>query len=106
MTLSPRAQLPGRAMTARIGIVGMGVLGSAMAGHLAVAGWEVRGYDVVPHRTDRLGEIGGIPCESAIEVAAGSDVVFFSHVEPAFSIIGRSAHHAGAPPRSSRYGGR
>lgn len=65
-------------MTARIGVVGLGVMGSAMAGHLVAAGREVRGYDVAPDRTARLGEIGGIPCASATEVAAGSDVVLFS----------------------------
>jgi 3-hydroxyisobutyrate dehydrogenase-like beta-hydroxyacid dehydrogenase len=65
-------------MTARVGIVGVGIMGSAYARHLIAAGFAVTGYDVAPDALRRLRELGGTPARSAREVASGADVVITS----------------------------
>ncbi len=43
----------------RIGVVGLGVMGSAMSSHLIKAGYELHGYDVVPERNQAFAAMGG-----------------------------------------------
>lgn len=59
----------------KVGIVGLGLLGHAVASRLLTAGHEVVGYDVVPARNDALKTLGGQPVASAPAVAAASDGV-------------------------------
>ena len=54
---------------APIGIVGLGLLGSAVAGRLRAAGHQVIGHDVVPERNRALEAIGGRAAPSAVVVA-------------------------------------
>lgn len=65
-------------MTERIGVVGIGVMGSAMSGHLLRAGYEVHGFDVVSEKVDSFAELGGIPESSGAAVAAATDIVLLS----------------------------
>lgn len=65
-------------MVERIGVVGLGVMGSAMSGHLLEAGYEVGGFDVDPSRVAVLVERGGVGYRSSTEVASNSDLVLFS----------------------------
>ena len=60
---------------AKLGFVGLGIMGRPMAGHLIAAGHEVwlHSRSGVP---DELKEKGGKPCASAQEVAQAADVVF------------------------------
>ena len=58
-----------------VGIVGVGLLGDAVASRLRAAGHAVVGYDVVPAMLDRLAAIGGTPVRSAGDVARAADVV-------------------------------
>jgi 2-hydroxy-3-oxopropionate reductase len=60
---------------ARLGFVGLGIMGMPMAGHLIAAGHEVwlHSRSGVP---DGLREKGGKPGKSAKEVAQAADVVF------------------------------
>ena len=58
-----------------VGIVGLGLLGSAVAGRLRVAGRDVVGHDVVPERNRALVAIGGRALASAAAVAAAADPV-------------------------------
>src|SRR3989442_4714275 len=51
-----------------VGIVGLGLLGSAVAGRLRVAGRDVVGHDVVPERNRALVAIGGLALASAAAV--------------------------------------
>ncbi len=60
-----------------VGIVGLGVMGSAVAGHLLDAGYSVRGFDVADERCEALAGLGGIPQSSARAVAEHSEVVLF-----------------------------
>ncbi len=62
----------------RVGIVGLGVMGSAMSKHLLGAGYEVVGFDVASDRLEALAALGGEPLGSGAEVARASDVLLFS----------------------------
>ena len=59
-----------------VGIVGVGLLGGAVAGVLLRAGYRVVGYDVVQERVAVLIAQGGRSAGSPAEVAAQADVVF------------------------------
>ena len=58
-----------------VGIVGVGLLGDAIASRLRAAGHAVVGYDVVTASMDRLAARGGTPAKSAGDVARASEVV-------------------------------
>jgi 3-hydroxyisobutyrate dehydrogenase-like beta-hydroxyacid dehydrogenase len=59
-------------------VVGLGIMGSAISGHLIDRGFRVLGHDVDPSRTAELAGRGGTPVASAREAAAGADVVVTS----------------------------
>jgi len=59
----------------KVGIVGVGLLGDAIASRLRAAGHAVVGYDVVTASMDRLAALGGTPAKSAGDVARASEVV-------------------------------
>jgi L-threonate 2-dehydrogenase len=61
-----------------IGIIGLGIMGGAMARELLKAGYVVAGLDVVPAANARLKKMGGIVAKSATELANMSDVVIVS----------------------------
>ncbi|MBI3436699.1 MAG: NAD(P)-dependent oxidoreductase [Proteobacteria bacterium] len=54
----------GKAKKRTIGVIGLGTMGGAFAGNLAVAGWRVCGYDVDPGRKRSLARAG-------VEIAPG-----------------------------------
>lgn len=58
-----------------VGVVGLGLLGGAIATRLLSAGHAVVGHDIVPDCVERLVALGGIAAKSAAEVAAGAEVV-------------------------------
>jgi 3-hydroxyisobutyrate dehydrogenase-like beta-hydroxyacid dehydrogenase len=60
-----------------IGIVGLGIMGGAIARNLLAAGMQVRGYDVDASRFEAL-EPNGVATKSAGEAAQGADVVLTS----------------------------
>jgi 3-hydroxyisobutyrate dehydrogenase-like beta-hydroxyacid dehydrogenase len=60
----------------RIGIVGVGLLGSAVAQRLLDAGFDVCGYDTRSDQLDALRPLGLQPAGSVSEAAAGRDAVF------------------------------
>lgn len=59
----------------RVGLLGLGIMGSAMAHHLMAAGFEVLGFDVDPGRLATLVAAGGVAAASPREVAAAADIV-------------------------------
>jgi 3-hydroxyisobutyrate dehydrogenase-like beta-hydroxyacid dehydrogenase len=65
-------------MSEAIGVIGLGVMGSAMARNLIAAGHEVLGYDVDPAKSSRLDEMGGEPVHSAADVSSIAELVIFS----------------------------
>ena len=58
-----------------VGIVGVGLLGHAVASRLRAAGHDVVGYDVAPACLERLAAIGGTPAKSVADVASAADLV-------------------------------
>ncbi len=60
---------------ATMGMVGLGLLGHALASRLRAAGHAVIGFDVAPERQDALVALGGIAAADASEVATRSEAV-------------------------------
>ena len=84
-----------------IGIVGLGLLGHAIASRLIKAGHTVVGFDVVPDRVSALTAMGGKPAPSAAAVAQSAEAVCtllpsLTTVEAA--ILGAGGILAGARP--------
>src|SRR2546421_105031 len=59
-----------------VGVVGVGLLGSAVSGVLLEAGYPIVGHDVVAERVQALVARGGRGARSAAEVARSARVVF------------------------------
>jgi 2-hydroxy-3-oxopropionate reductase len=60
---------------AKIGFIGLGIMGSHMAANLVRAGHDVTGYDVVPASVEKLLQAGGKPAPTIAEAVAGAEVV-------------------------------
>jgi L-threonate 2-dehydrogenase len=61
-----------------VGVIGLGIMGSAMSANLVKAGFKVYGFDPVTAARTKLKKAGGIPCKSVTEVAAQCDRMIFS----------------------------
>jgi 3-hydroxyisobutyrate dehydrogenase-like beta-hydroxyacid dehydrogenase len=59
-----------------VGVIGVGLLGTAVAQRLLAAGFEVTGYDVAPERLQALRAAGLRPAASAAEVALKAEAIF------------------------------
>jgi 3-hydroxyisobutyrate dehydrogenase-like beta-hydroxyacid dehydrogenase len=66
------------ATTQTVGMIGLGVMGAAMAANLLKRGFTVVGYDVRPGPARTLAAQGGIATRSVAEVVRGSEVIFTS----------------------------
>lgn len=62
----------------RVGMLGLGIMGSAMAANLVRAGFEVIGYDPAPACRRRHARAGGKVARSAKEVFASAPIVITS----------------------------
>jgi L-threonate 2-dehydrogenase len=65
-------------MVRRVGVIGLGVMGSAMSGHLIGAGYEVHGFDIDGAKLDAFAAAGGVAEASGTAVAAASELVILS----------------------------
>ena len=65
-------------MQPTIGVIGLGIMGGAMAEALRARGYAVAGYDVAQTARQRLRRAGGTPLASSTAVAARADVVIVS----------------------------
>jgi 3-hydroxyisobutyrate dehydrogenase-like beta-hydroxyacid dehydrogenase len=63
------------ANTTRLGYIGLGAMGSRIAGRLLTAGYEVSVYDRNPPKIDALKAKGAKACESVAALARSVDVV-------------------------------
>jgi 2-hydroxy-3-oxopropionate reductase len=61
---------------AKIGFIGLGIMGKPMAGHLIKAGHTLCIYDVVEAPVLELRGQGAVGCKNSKEVAGNSDLVF------------------------------
>ncbi|MSU90408.1 NAD-binding protein [Rhodobacteraceae bacterium 2CG4] len=60
----------------RIGVIGLGDMGSGLAKNVIAAGFECTGFDLAQGRMEAFAALGGIPAASAAEAATGADAVF------------------------------
>ncbi|BEP16400.1 hypothetical protein acdb102_47110 [Acidothermaceae bacterium B102] len=67
--------MTGPSGTTQVAFVGLGNMGTPMAGHLIAAGFTVRGYDVSEEARGRLAEAGGTAVDSLAAAVVGADVV-------------------------------
>jgi len=84
-----------------IGIVGVGLLGHAIASRLIKAGHTVIGFDVLPDRVSALTAMGGKPASSAAAVAQSAEAVCTllpSLATAEVAILGADGILAGARP--------
>jgi L-threonate 2-dehydrogenase len=61
-----------------VGVIGLGIMGSAMSANLVKAGFSVFGFDPVAGARARLKKAGGMPCKSVTEVAEKCDRMILS----------------------------
>jgi 3-hydroxyisobutyrate dehydrogenase-like beta-hydroxyacid dehydrogenase len=87
---------------AKLGFLGLGIMGMPMARHLLEAGHEVALWSFSPEKARSLHDAGkAIPCETPAEVARHSDVVFLCVGDTAMSrqvILGKQGLTHGAAP--------
>lgn len=70
-----------------VAFIGLGRMGLPMAGRLAAAGYDVRGYDLSEHAREELAEVAGAhAADSARDAAAGADAVVL--MLPSSSVVG------------------
>jgi 3-hydroxyisobutyrate dehydrogenase-like beta-hydroxyacid dehydrogenase len=62
-------------MSGTVALIGMGLLGSALAENLLKAGFAVRGYDTAPERMRQHAERGGHVAASPADAARGASAV-------------------------------
>ena len=65
-------------MTKRVGIVGIGIMGTAMMRNLVKDGFEVVGYDIADGAMARLAEAGGIAAASPRDAAEQAEILITS----------------------------
>ena len=61
-----------------VGVIGLGIMGSAMSANLVRAGFVVHGYDIVAARRKSFRREGGRPAASASAVASKASIVITS----------------------------
>jgi L-threonate 2-dehydrogenase len=62
----------------QVGVIGLGIMGSAMSVNLVAAGFSVRGYDVLAPRRSELSRAGGRPARSVRDLAQRVPIVITS----------------------------
>ena len=61
---------------AKLGFIGLGIMGKPMAGHLLAAGHSLCVYDILPESVKELVAKGAVAGKSSKEVAQKSDIIF------------------------------
>lgn len=61
-----------------VGMIGLGIMGSAMSYNLGRAGFRVVGFDIVPRRRAELARLGGIAARGPRDVAARANIIVTS----------------------------
>jgi putative dehydrogenase len=62
-------------VAARVGLIGLGIMGSSYAANLLEAGFAATGFDVADAAAEAFAQRGGVRGRSAREVGAAADVV-------------------------------
>lgn len=83
-----------------VGMIGLGIMGSAMSKNLIKAGFSVIGYDVLPRAVDAFVAAGGRAAKSVGEVESSADILITSL--PAASALFDVARELLTLPRADR----
>ncbi|MFH1343538.1 MAG: NAD(P)-dependent oxidoreductase [Pseudomonadota bacterium] len=87
-------------MDKTVGIVGLGIMGSAIARNLIERGWRVIGSDIDAARCAELARAGVTIADDAGRVAQGAPVIMTSLPSPAaVEDVAQRIAHSAAPPR-------
>ncbi|HUN48393.1 MAG TPA: NAD(P)-dependent oxidoreductase [Stellaceae bacterium] len=81
----------------KVGVVGVGIMGSAIARNLLKAGSAVTAYDIDAARLGEIGAAGAAVARSAADVADGSEIVLTSL--PSEAALEATVAAIGAKPR-------
>ncbi|WP_158291977.1 NAD(P)-dependent oxidoreductase [Paracraurococcus ruber] len=88
-------------MDKAVGVIGLGIMGGAMARNLRDAGWAVTGFDTDPARRAALAEAGIAIAADAAAVARAAPVLLTSLPKPAaLQATAAAIAAAGLPPRT------
>ena len=79
----------------RVGVLGLGIMGSAMAGNLIKAGFQVHGFDPSAQARQRFKAVGGRPAKDAADLAGAVQVIITS-LPNAAALMDTAALLAGA----------
>src|SRR3954465_529949 len=73
-----------------VGVIGLGIMGSAMTRNLVKAGFTVVGHDVLPKAMENFVGLGGKPAGSAAEVGAAAELLITSlpSAKAMFDVVG------------------
>src|SRR5262245_22748881 len=66
-----------------VGVIGLGIMGGAIARNLAAAGWRVVGYDIDAARCEELAAAGVTIADGAAAVAKQAPTILTSLPKPA-----------------------
>ncbi len=87
-------------MDKTVGIIGLGIMGGAIAANLLERGWSVAGYDIAPERMEALSGAGLKTMASVTEVVNAAPIVLTSLPMPAAAhSVAAEIARAGAPSR-------
>lgn len=87
-------------MDKTVGLVGLGIMGSAIARNLVDRGWRVIGFDIDAARRAELALDGVAIAEDAAELARDAPVIMTSLPNPAaVADVARAIASSGLPPR-------
>src|SRR3954471_23782385 len=65
-----------------VGIIGLGIMGGAIAKNLSAGGWQVIGFDIAKERSDEAKAVGVGIAKSAADVAAKATNILMSLPKP------------------------
>jgi L-threonate 2-dehydrogenase len=87
-------------MSKTVGIIGLGIMGSAISRNLVERGWRVVGFDIDAARTAELAQAGVAIAGDVGEVVRQASIVMTSLPTPASVIdVARAIAGSGQPPR-------
>src|SRR5215212_4995366 len=83
----------------QVGIIGLGIMGGAIAKNLSAAGWQVIGFDIAKERCDEARAAGAEIAGSAVAVAAKATNILVSLPKPEALMASVTAIAAAKLPR-------
>lgn len=86
-------------MAGTVGIIGLGIMGGAIAANLTERGWTVYGTDIDPSKRDALDRAGGTACADIAAVCSAAPVVLTSLPSPGVLAAVAAAIAATPAPR-------